>query len=117
MSANSKIEWTEKTWNPIAAFLKRDITVNIGGRDRVIPKGTRGWFCVKCSPGCAHCYAEGINLRLGNGLTYLHRNLSDIEFRLVKYSASLPNEWTADLRIREFPTPQSAPAATAEIAR
>jgi protein gp37 len=83
MSANSKIEWTEKTWNPIAAFLKRDIAVTIGGKQRVIPKGTRGWFCVKCSPGCANCYAEGINLRLGNGLTYLHRNLADIEFRLV----------------------------------
>lgn len=83
MSGNSKIQWTEKTWNPIAAFLTRDITVKIGPRDRVIPKGTRGWFCIKCSPGCANCYAEGINFRLGNGLEYLHRNLADIEFRLV----------------------------------
>lgn len=33
MSANSKIEWTDSTWNPI-----------IG--------------CTKISPGCAHCYAE-----------------------------------------------------------
>lgn len=33
MSANSKIEWTDATWNPI-----------------------RG--CTKISPGCAHCYAE-----------------------------------------------------------
>jgi protein gp37 len=33
MSANSKIEWTDATWNPI-----------------------RG--CTKVSPGCAHCYAE-----------------------------------------------------------
>jgi protein gp37 len=33
MSLNSKIEWTDATWNPI-----------------------RG--CTKVSPGCAHCYAE-----------------------------------------------------------
>ncbi len=33
MSENSKIEWTDSTWNPV-----------------------RG--CSKVSPGCAHCYAE-----------------------------------------------------------
>jgi protein gp37 len=33
MSANSKIEWTDATWNPV-----------------------RG--CTKISPGCLHCYAE-----------------------------------------------------------
>jgi protein gp37 len=33
MSANSSIEWTDTTWNPV-----------------------RG--CTKVSPGCAHCYAE-----------------------------------------------------------
>lgn len=33
MSANSAIEWTEATWNPVTG-------------------------CDKVSPGCAHCYAE-----------------------------------------------------------
>lgn len=33
MSANSLIEWTDNTWNPV-----------------------RG--CTKCSPGCLNCYAE-----------------------------------------------------------
>jgi protein gp37 len=33
MSLNSKIEWTDTTWNPV-----------------------RG--CTKISPGCKHCYAE-----------------------------------------------------------
>ncbi|MBA3353998.1 MAG: DUF5131 family protein, partial [Blastocatellia bacterium] len=33
MSDNSKIEWTDATWNPV-----------------------RG--CTKVSPGCTHCYAE-----------------------------------------------------------
>jgi protein gp37 len=33
MSANSTIEWTELTWNPLTG-------------------------CTKISPGCQHCYAE-----------------------------------------------------------
>lgn len=36
--SESKIEWTEHTWNP-----------------------TRG--CSHASPGCAHCYAERISAR------------------------------------------------------
>lgn len=37
--ANSKIEWTESTWNPITG-------------------------CAKVSPGCKHCYAERMAKRL-----------------------------------------------------
>ncbi len=39
MSATSKIEWTEKTWNPVTG-------------------------CDKVSPGCKHCYAEVMSRRL-----------------------------------------------------
>ena len=39
MGAHSSIEWTESTWNPVTG-------------------------CTKVSPGCAHCYAERIALRL-----------------------------------------------------
>ncbi|WHP06347.1 phage Gp37/Gp68 family protein [Acinetobacter corruptisaponis] len=39
MSSESKIEWTERTWNPV--------------------KG-----CTKISPGCKHCYAETMSVRL-----------------------------------------------------
>jgi len=35
----SKIEWTEKTWNPVTG-------------------------CIKVSPGCKHCYAETLSKRL-----------------------------------------------------
>jgi len=35
MSATTSIEWTERTWNPVTG-------------------------CDKVSPGCAHCYAEGV---------------------------------------------------------
>lgn len=41
MSANSTIEWTDATWNPV-----------------------RG--CTKISPGCAHCYAETFAERFRN---------------------------------------------------
>lgn len=39
MAYNSGIEWTESTWNPITG-------------------------CTKISPGCQHCYAERMALRL-----------------------------------------------------
>lgn len=39
MSEISKIEWTESTWNPLTG-------------------------CSKVSPGCAHCYAERLAVRL-----------------------------------------------------
>jgi protein gp37 len=39
MALNSSIEWTESTWNPVTG-------------------------CTKISPGCLHCYAERMALRL-----------------------------------------------------
>lgn len=39
MATNSKIEWTEQTWNPVTG-------------------------CTKISPGCKHCYAEVMAKRL-----------------------------------------------------
>lgn len=39
MSQNSKIEWTDSTWNPITG-------------------------CTKISPGCKYCYAERLSKRL-----------------------------------------------------
>jgi protein gp37 len=41
----SAIEWTEETWNPVVG-------------------------CSKVSPGCAHCYAETIAKRFGDGATF-----------------------------------------------
>ena len=39
MATKSNIEWTEATWNPVTG-------------------------CTKISPGCKHCYAERLSLRL-----------------------------------------------------
>jgi protein gp37 len=56
MGANSKIEWTDDTDNPI-----------------VVKDG--GWYCTKVSEGCKNCYAESLNHSSyygGNGLDYKH---------------------------------------------
>lgn len=68
------IEWTDETWNPLAAFDE---------------DGERGWFCTKVSPGCANCYAEGMNKRFGTGHGYRVPNLEEIEFRLVNLGRPL----------------------------
>lgn len=62
MTTISKIEWTERTWNPTVG-------------------------CIKVSPGCKHCYTEGMAARLqamrtpgyerGFELTMLPQRLQD----------------------------------------
>lgn len=42
---DTKIEWTERTWNPVTG-------------------------CTKVSPGCDHCYAEGIARRFAGGKAF-----------------------------------------------
>lgn len=66
MATNSKIEWTEMTWNPVTG-------------------------CTKISQGCKHCYAERMAKRLkamGNGR---YRN----EFRVTLHPdlLDLPRRW------------------------
>lgn len=43
MGVNSRVEWTDHTFNP-------------------------WWGCAKVSPACAHCYAEAFAKRTGNGV-------------------------------------------------
>lgn len=66
MSAQSKIEWTEATWNPV-----------------------RG--CVKVSPGCKHCYAETFAERFRGvpGHPYEH----GFDPRLVPEKLLEPVQW------------------------
>lgn len=49
------IEWTDFSANPLK--YRR-------------PDGAVVWACAKTSPGCAHCYAEGIALRYERGTTF-----------------------------------------------
>lgn len=69
------IEWTEKSWNPIAAYYE----------------GKRGWMCSKPSAGCKNCYSERMNVRLGNGLRYTPENVAKVDWQLVNLDE--PGKW------------------------
>jgi len=66
MSDNSKIEWTDATWNPV-----------------------RG--CTKISPGCAHCYAEVFAERFRGVPNHPYEQGFDL--RLVPEKLSEPLKW------------------------
>jgi protein gp37 len=68
MSASSKIEWTDTTWNPL-----------------------RG--CKKISPGCKHCYAEAFAERF-RGVPG-HPYEQGFDLRLVPQKLSEPFLWPA----------------------
>ena len=66
MAANSHIEWTEATWNPVTG-------------------------CTKISAGCKNCYAERLALRLqamGN-----HATKTDFASHLHEDVVDLPRSW------------------------
>jgi protein gp37 len=72
MSANSKIEWTDATWNPV-----------------------RG--CTKVSPGCKHCYAETLAERFRGvpGHPFEH----GFDLRLVPEKLGDPIRWSTPRKI------------------
>lgn len=72
MGANSKIEWTDATWNPV-----------------------RG--CTKISPGCKHCYAETFAERL-RGVPG-HPFEQGFDLRLVPAKLPDPLRWRTSRRI------------------
>lgn len=72
MSANSKIEWTDATWNPV-----------------------RG--CTKISPGCAHCYAETFAERF-RGVKG-HPFEFGFDLRLVPEKLGDPIRWSTPRKI------------------
>jgi protein gp37 len=72
MSDNSKIEWTDSTWNPV-----------------------RG--CTKISPGCAHCYAKTFSERF-RGVPG-HPFEQGFDLRLVPEKLGDPLRWESPRRI------------------
>lgn len=72
MSDNSKIEWTDATWNPV-----------------------RG--CTKVSPGCIHCYAESFAERF-RGVPG-HPFESGFDLRLVPEKLGDPIQWSKPKKI------------------
>lgn len=72
MSINSKIEWTQATWNPITG-------------------------CTKVSDGCKNCYAE----RLAHRLKAMHNPRYQNEFQVTVHEDLLrkPFEWKKQKKI------------------
>jgi protein gp37 len=68
MMNTTLIAWTDMTSNPIAAYDKET--------------GKRGCFCVQISEACRFCYAQEINIKFGNGLTYTKENIDKVRFEL-----------------------------------
>lgn len=83
MADNTAISWTDASWNPIHALDKET--------------GKKGWFCTVASPGCEHCYASVLNVRLGTGHEFIMQNLRKHEFFLR--ALSQPLRWTRPRRI------------------
>jgi protein gp37 len=72
MSDNSKIEWTDATWNPV-----------------------RG--CTKVSPGCKHCYAETFSERFRGVKGHPYEQGFDL--RLVPEKLAEPFRWATSKMI------------------
>jgi len=72
MGANSSIEWTESTWNPVTG-------------------------CIKISPGCKHCYAERLAERLQAMGQRNYRN--GFKLTLQPHMLDLPLQWRKPQRI------------------
>lgn len=79
MSARSKIEWTNATWNPIRARNKET--------------GGVGHFCVHVSPGCANCYAERMQKRFNNPIRYAAQDREKVEIFLDNDVLTAPLRW------------------------
>lgn len=88
MAENSKIEWTDATWNPIVAEL---------------PNGKIGWHCEKVSPACEHCYAAAMNMRnlpaRGTGLDYVRSSRDQVTIRIHEETLANPLHWKKRRRI------------------
>ena len=78
MSVNSKIPYTDATWNPIRYI--------------------NGWMCTKVSTGCLRCYAETFNGRFGNKLPYSGPDPA-IGFRFDEQVLDKPLHWRKPRRI------------------
>lgn len=78
--AGTKIEWAEKSWNPIRA--------------ENIDDGTVGWFCEKVAPECKNCYAEAMNRWRGNGLRYAADQRPKARLYLDEQVLEAPLHWS-----------------------
>lgn len=85
MGDKSKIQWTDASWTPIRA--------------RNVKTGKVGWDCLKVTPGCANCYSEKMNLRLGTGMRYALKIGDNVELFLDEKMLTQPLRWKRARRV------------------
>jgi protein gp37 len=78
---DTKIEWTNKTWNPVRA---RNLETN-----------GIGHFCEKISPGCANCYANRMQPRFRNKIRYNAADRDKVALFLDERVLIEPLHWRA----------------------
>lgn len=87
--AESSIEWTDFTWNPLRA--RRSDTEKIG------------WHCERVSPGCTHCYSATFNHRNlpngGTGLDYTRGAREEIATLVEPGVLRQPLSWRKPRRV------------------
>ena len=89
MSENSKIEWTDSTWNPLVAYRGEK----------------RGWHCEKITPACDNCYAASMNKRsdglvgIGTGLPYAPDQRAKLRFEVHEPTLLAPLKWRKPRKI------------------
>jgi len=69
----------DKGWNPIKMQLDDGYNYLKGG-----------YHCTHCSPGCAHCWAEALNKRFGNGIPYDNR---EVRLEIDENTLAQPAKW------------------------
>lgn len=77
MSEGTAIEWADDSWNPIRA-------TNLA-------TGARGHYCVKISPGCRNCYAEGLQTwPIGSRIRYAAQDRDGVKLELDEAALEQP---------------------------
>ena len=110
MSAKSSIEWTDASWTPIRARVRRDAgeTARARGYESLVQIAKRmagrvGPHCEHCSRGCDHCYSETNNERClpsnGTGLPFDRRSRDLVEIFLDEKILKQPLHWRKPRRI------------------
>lgn len=93
---STAIQWTDRSANPLLAWRK------VNGKWKL------GWWCVKKSAGCGHCYACFMNCmpaalastkRRGNGADYIMRAVADVEPHLDEALLGKMLRWRGPYRV------------------
>ena len=106
----TEIEWTDETWTPLRARVKRDAALIAAQRSytSLIPiaekmAGRAGPHCEQNSEGCGNCYSETNNSRClpsnGTGLPFDRRSRDLVDLFLDEHILTQPFGWKRPRRI------------------